>query len=172
MIQLTDKALSADAGTGAVNPSIEQLYGPYNSLAEAKQAVANTIQEVSSSGVPLGVTIAVKEATGLVEYWNPTTSDTWVKKQASSTGGTPPATGSGGGTGSVYEVTAINSDTVTTLNGLFPAAKTGDWVVDTSTGGSYLKFGDGKWIKFNGTILTEVAIPVATVVGAQVLSYK
>lgn len=163
MIQLTDNVAASNATTGKVYPSVEAFYGPYDSLDEAKNRISTLIGDISSGGVPTGITIAVKSGTKLVEYWNPSDANTWVQKGSN--------TSSGGGI-AVYTANGITEDTNTYLNSLFADAKVGDHVVDIQTGGVYICYEAGNWIKLIGTILTDSAPTIARVVNANVLSYK
>lgn len=161
MIQLTDIIGSSNASNGNVYPSVEVFYGPYDSLDIAKTKVKELCSEISSGGVPTGITVAVKVGSSLIEYWNPADANIWVQK-----GG-----GSGGGI-NVYTANGISEDTNTNLNNLFEGAAVGDHVVDTQNGGVYICYMTGKWIKLNGTILTDSVPTVARIVNANVLSYK
>lgn len=66
----------------------------------------------------------------------------------------------------------ISEDTNTNLDALFPSAVVKDMVVDATLGNLYLKYQDGKWIKFNGTILTDTAPTVTDIRDVRMMSMK
>jgi hypothetical protein len=141
-------------------PSANAGYGPYSSLSEAQQEL-NTI---FNNNIPLGITVGVKLGNTITEYWNPSSPNTFVAKMST--------TGTGGSSTNIYTVLSIPDDTTTVLNSLYPSATKGTIVINSSTGGTYLCYDAGSWIKFNGTILTDTAPVAATITEANILSYK
>ena len=66
----------------------------------------------------------------------------------------------------------ITQDTNTNLNSLFPEAVVKDVVVDTVLGGYYVMYQTGKWVKLNGTILTDAAPTVTDIRDVRMMSMK
>lgn len=140
-------------------PNANAAYGPYANLDAAKQALASIY---GAASIPIGVTVAVNVSGTLKEYWNPTSKDTFVAKQSS--------TSSSGVT--ITTVENITEDTNTSINAIVPNANVGDFIIDTTNENIYLCYETGKWFKIVGAILGDAAPVVTRIVNANVLSYK
>lgn len=77
MIQITDRII---VGNRKEFPaiSLDYLYGPYNSFEEADDFINNFLNENEiETGIPLGLTIAIKSDDDIKEYW---WKDEWIQK--------------------------------------------------------------------------------------------
>lgn len=77
MLQITDKII---VGNRKEFPaiSLDYLYGPYNSFEEADDFINNFLNENEiETGIPLGLTIAIKSDGDIKEYW---WKDEWIQK--------------------------------------------------------------------------------------------
>lgn len=140
-------------------PNVDAKYGPYVSTVEALSTLAQSIRAI-------GLTVGIKTSNGIVEYWfkNGVADNNLVVKNTG-----------GGGSGESYNIFTGNNiieDTNVNLNSLFPQAVVKDVVIDTVLGGYYLMYQTGKWIKLNGTILTDTAPTVTTIRDVRMLSMK
>lgn len=88
MITLTDIISAFSPLDGKIYPSINAWYGPHSSLDSAIQFIDNIFNQIGNNRVK-GITLAVEENGTLVEYWNPTDADTFIKKYDNSSHTTP-----------------------------------------------------------------------------------
>lgn len=165
-IGLASQLAAIDFSSGKLFPSTEVTYGPYNSIDEAYNALVN---EFDQSSIPVGLTVGIKTGNNIKEYWfnGGTAKSNLVEKHPAGGGGS-----STGGGFNIYTIANLAEDTTTALDNTFQNAVKGDHVIDTVTGGVYIKYGDGQWVKLNGTILTEKAVVISRIVNAHILSYK
>lgn len=138
-------------------PNVDSKYGPYATIDEALAAIPEESRAI-------GLTVGIKSGSTIAEYWfNGGTGDTnLVAKQSG---------GSGGGY-TLYVANNIGNDTNTALNSLFASAVPKDMVVDAALGGVYIMYEKGKWVKLNGTILTDAAPLVTEIREVRMLSMK
>lgn len=83
MITLTDVISAYSTLEGKIYPNINVWYGPYDSLNSAIQYIENICTQIGRSKVK-GITVAVEENGTLVEYWNPTNANIFIKKHDTS----------------------------------------------------------------------------------------
>lgn len=146
-------------GTDGIKASTEALYGPYESVDEAYQTITVTLQ---GTPIPIGLTVGIVTGLSITEYWfNGGTDKVNLVPKIS-----------GSGSYNIFTINGVTSDTTTFLNETFSIAQVGDHVVDTLNGGVYIMYAQGKWVKLNGTILTDSAPTVSRITNAHVLSYK
>lgn len=138
-------------------PNIDAKYGPYSSTTEALMALAPDARAI-------GLTVGIKTSTGIVEYWfkNGITNDHLVPKNQG---------GSGGGH-NLFVTNNVTEDTNANLQALFPTAQVKDVIVDATLGGVYICYQANKWVKLNGTILTDSAPVVTEIREVRMLSMK
>ena len=140
-------------------PNVDAKYGPWASTAAA-------IAGIPANARAVGLTIGVMSGTKIIEYWFEagTADSNLVQKQS----------GGGSSTGgyTLHIGNNIIEDTNTNLNSLFPSAAVKDMVIDATLGGLYLKYQDGKWAKFNGTILTDSAPTVTEIQSVRMMTMK
>lgn len=77
MLQITDRII---VGNRKEFPaiSLDYLYGPYNSFEEADDFINNFLNENEiETGIPLGLTIAIKSDGDIKEYW---WKNEWIQK--------------------------------------------------------------------------------------------
>lgn len=77
MLQITDRII---VGNRKEYPaiSLDYLYGPYNSFEEADDFINNFLNENEiETGIPLGLTIAIKSDGDIKEYW---WKHEWIQK--------------------------------------------------------------------------------------------
>lgn len=151
---------NATSAADSFLPSANAAYGPHQTLEEAKRQAST----IFNGNIPLGLTVAVKSGSTIKEYWNPSSANTFIEKQAASSGG--------GGNLQVYTIETVVEDTTTWLDTTFSDADVGAHVVETTTGKVYIKYSTGHWVVLNGTILSDAVPTVAKIVNAHVLSYK
>ncbi len=83
MITLTDVISAYSTLEGKIYPNINVWYGPHDSLNSAIQYIENICTQIGRSKVK-GITVAVEENGTLVEYWNPTNANIFIKKHDTS----------------------------------------------------------------------------------------
>ena len=83
MITLTDVISAYSTLEGKIYPNINVWYGPHDSLNSAIQYIENICTQIGRSKVK-GITVAVEENGTLVEYWNPTDANIFIKKHDTS----------------------------------------------------------------------------------------
>lgn len=83
MITLTDVISAYSTLEGKIHPNINVWYGPHDSLNSAIQYIENICTQIGRSKVK-GITVAVEENGTLVEYWNPTNANIFIKKHDTS----------------------------------------------------------------------------------------
>lgn len=83
MITLTDVISAYSTLEGKIYPNINVWYGPHDSLNSAIQYIENICTQIGRSKVK-GITVAVEENGTLVEYWNPTNANIFIKKHYTS----------------------------------------------------------------------------------------
>lgn len=83
MITLTDVISAYSTLEGKIYPNINVWYGPHDSLNSAIQYIENICAQIGRSKVK-GITVAVEENGTLVEYWNPTNANIFIKKHDTS----------------------------------------------------------------------------------------
>lgn len=137
-------------------PNVDGKYGPYASRADALTAI-------STESRSIGLTVGIKTGNTIAEYWfnGGTDDNNFVEKLSA-----------GGGGYNLYIANNITQDTNTNLNSLFPEAIVKDVVVDTVLGGYYIMYQTGKWVKLNGTILTDAAPTVTDIRDVRMMSMK
>lgn len=138
-------------------PNIDAIYGPYPDLNTAKTSIM-------ASKRCKGLTVGILTDNGIEEYWfkNGITNNSLVPKNQ-------------GGSGSGHNLFVTNNvteDTNTNLQALFPTAQVKDIIVDATLGGVYLCYQANKWIKLNGTVLTDAAPVVTEIREVRMLSMK
>lgn len=149
-----------------LKPSVEATYGPYSSVAEAYNTL---VEEFTSTGIPVGLTVGIQNGNNIEEYWfNGGTSQANLVPKCNGGSGS----GSSADGHKVHIITNLPQDTTTALQEAVPNAAVKDVVVDTMTGAVYLCYGIGQWVKLNGTILTDAAPTTTRIVNAHILSYK
>lgn len=141
-------------------PNVDMKYGPYVSTAAALSAIPKSKRSK-------GLTVGVNVGSEIVEYWFKSGVED-ANLVAKNTGGG----GSSTGGYTLFVGNNISEDTNTNLDALFPSAVVKDMVVDATLGNLYLKYQDGKWIKFNGTILTDTAPTVTDIRDVRMISMK
>lgn len=138
-------------------PNIDAIYGPYPDLNTAKTSIM-------ASKRCKGLTVGILTDNGIEEYWfkNGITNNSLVPKNQ-------------GGSGSGHNLFVTNNvteDINTNLQALFPTAQVKDIIVDATLGGVYLCYQANKWIKLNGTVLTDAAPVVTEIREVRMLSMK
>ena len=138
-------------------PNIDAIYGPYPDLNTAKTSIM-------ASKRCKGLTVGILTDNGIEEYWfkNGITNNSLVPKNQ-------------GGSGSGHNLFVTNNvtkDTNANLQALFPTAQVKDIIVDATLGGVYLCYQANKWIKLNGTVLTDAAPVVTEIREVRMLSMK
>lgn len=138
-------------------PNIDAIYGPYPNLNAA-------ITTIMASKRAKGLTVGIMTDTGIEEYWfkNGITNAHLVPKNQG---------GSGGGH-NLFVTNNVTEDTNTNLQALFPTAQVKDVIVDATLGRVYICYQANKWVKLNGTILTDVAPAVTEIREVRMLSMK
>lgn len=111
-----------------------------------------------------GLTVGILTDNGIEEYWfkNGITNAHLVPKNQG---------GSGGGH-NLFVTNNVTEDTNTNLQALFPTAQVKDVIVDATLGGVYICYQTNKWVKLNGTILTDAAPAVTEIREVRMLSMK
>lgn len=144
---------------------LREAYGPYDSIDTANTAVLAFLAEIKVSAIPNGFTVAVKDDSGMQEYWWVDTE--WVKK--------------GGGAAALsIDVTTTTFATSTELNIQYPNSVKGSIVAgyredDSKEAALYVKIQDGTsglWIKTSAVLLDGTAQATTNIINAHVLSYK
>lgn len=144
---------------------LREAYGPYDSIDAANTAVLAFLAEIKVSAIPNGFTVAVKNNSGMQEYWWVDTE--WVKK-------------GGGAAASSIDVTTTTFATSTELNAQYPNSVKGSIVAgyredDSKEAALYVKIQDdpsGLWIKTAAVLLDGTAQATTNIINAHVLSYK
>ena len=140
---------------------IREAYGPYDSIDTANTKVISFLNTLGISSIPIGFTVGVVSSNVIQEYWY--NNGSWQIKGGSS---------SSGKGYNIFTINGVVQDTNTFLNSTFSTAVVGDHIVDTANGGVYIMYETGKWVKLNGTILTDTTPTISRIVNANVLSYK
>ena len=144
---------------------LREAYGPYNSINAANTAVLAFLAKIQISAIPNGFTVAVKDDSGMQEYWWVNTE--WVKK--------------GGGAAALsIDVTTTTFATSTELNTQYPNSVKGSIVAgyredDSKEAALYVKIQNGSsglWIKTSAVLLDGTAQATTNIINAHVLSYK
>lgn len=150
-----------DPSTG-LKPSLEATYGPFDSIDAAYTAITEVFE---ASTIPVGLTVGIKVGQTITNYWfnGGTAKANLVKKYPE---------GSSGGGYTLYTSPSVTEDSTTYLNTNFPNAVKGDHVVDTGLGNVYIKYSDTGWTKILGTILTASPSENASIMAANIISYK
>ena len=136
-------------------PNIDAIYGPYPNLNAA-------ITTITASKRAKGLTVGIMTDNGIEEYWfkNGITNSHLVPKNQ-------------GGSGyNLFITNNVTEDTNTNLQALFPTAQVKDVIVDTTLGGVYICYQANKWVKLNGTILTDSAPATTEIREVRMLSMK
>lgn len=138
-------------------PNIDAIYGPYPDLDTAKTTIL-------PSKRCKGLTVGILTDNGIEEYWfkNGITNKNLVPKNQG---------GSGGGH-NLFVTNNVTEDTNSNLQALFPTAQVKDIIVDATLGGVYICYQANKWVKLNGTILTDSAPVVTEIREVRMLSMK
>lgn len=152
-----------DPSTG-LKPSLEATYGPYTSIDAAYNAI---VEEFGAETIPVGLTVGIKIGNSITDYWfNGGTTKAHLTEKYPSGGG------SGGGGYTLFTTPSVVEDSTTYLNTNFSTAVKGDHVVDTTTGHVYIKYSTTGWTKIIGTVLAASPVQNASVVAANIMSYK
>lgn len=135
-------------------PNIDAIYGPYPNLNAA-------ITAIMAFKRAKGLTVGIMTDTGIEEYWfkNGITNAHLVPKNQ-------------GGGHNLFVTNNVTEDTNTNLQALFPTAQVKDVIVDATLGGVYICYQANKWVKLNGTILTDAAPAVTEIREVRMLSMK
>lgn len=146
-------------------PSLEATYGPY---ADIDTAYNTIVEEFEAASIPVGLTVGIKVGNTITDYWfnGGTTKAHLVKKYPEGGGG------SGGSGYTLFTTPSVAEDSTTYLNTNFSTAVKGDHVVDITTGHVYIKYSDTGWTKIIGTVLAASPAQNASVVAANIMSYK
>ena len=144
---------------------LREAYGPYDSINAANTAVLAFLAKIQIGAIPNGFTVAVKDDSGMQEYWWVNTE--WVKK------------GSGAAALSI-DITTTTFATSTELNTQYPNSVKGNIVVsyredDSKEAALYVKIQNGSsglWIKTSAVLLDGTAQATTNIINAHVLSYK
>lgn len=151
-----------DPSTG-LKPSLEATYGPYTDIDTAYNTV---VEAFGAETIPIGLTVGIKTGDSITDYWfNGGITKAYLVEKYPSGGG------SGGGY-SLFTTPSVAEDSTTYLNTNFPTAVKGDHVIDTTTGHMYIKYSATGWTKIIGTVLAASPAQNASVVAANIMSYK
>lgn len=136
-------------------PNINAIYGPYPNLNAA-------ITTIMASKRAKGLTVGIMTDNGIEEYWfkNGITNSHLVPKNQ------------GGSGHNLFITNNVTEDTNTNLQALFPTAQVKDVIVDATLGGVYICYRANKWVKLNGTILTDSAPATTEIREVRMLSMK